>query len=71
MSYGDKPRDWFIENGYRYDLRNHCWIRDFVEVMPDTPEPPKTIPIFSKEKNKIIFNNQQYPLKFSKVMFKT
>jgi len=66
-----KERNWFIENGWRWDKRNHCWVRDIVEVLPDDPEPQKPIPIFSKIKNTKIFNNQQYPLKFHEVMFKT
>lgn len=23
-----KERSWFIEHGYRYDLKNHCWLQD-------------------------------------------
>ena len=33
-----KERNWFIEHGYRYDLKNHCWLQDDISNMLENGE---------------------------------
>ncbi len=68
---------WFREEGWRYDLKNHCWLRDDISNIIESPvrnpvrnQKTPSEPIFFKVNNILIFNNCQYPLKFHEVMFK-
>ena len=69
-----KDRNWFIENGWRWDKRNHCWLRDDISNIIESPvriQKTNSEPIFFKVNNILIFNNIQYPLKFHEVMYHT
>lgn len=76
-----KDRNWFEQNGWYWDKRDHMWKRkvdglptkaflrfanEVIEEMKGEISKP-----FTKVDHTLIFDNCQYPLKFHEVMFKT
>lgn len=77
---------WFKEEGWFYDIRDHMWkkVKGEKEMIHETLEmkgskkanlgmkviESTTSKPFTKINNLLIFNNEQFPLKFHEVMFK-